>query len=128
MGLIDVRLSGSTDNTERFFKAMLDGVQFSDIETYAQSGVDALELATPVDTGLAAGSWYYMISQTDRGYTVSWHNSDKDQSGTPIVIMLEYGHGTGTGGWVPPRDFINPATSQLFNDLTEAVWKAVQSA
>jgi hypothetical protein len=128
VGLIGVHVSGSTDKTERFFKSMLDGVQFSDIERYAQAGVSALELATPYDTGVAAGSWYYEISQTERGYTVSWLNADKDSSGTPIVIMLQYGHGTGTGGWVPPRDFINPATSQLFQELTDAVWKAVQSA
>lgn len=128
MAFIEARSSGSTKNLERFLKEIQANSMYDALEMYAQQGVDALEAVTPRDTGVAAGSWYYEISQSDYGCTISWCNADKDAQGTPIVIMLQYGHGTGTGGYVQGRDFINPATKVVFDDISDAVWKAVQSA
>lgn len=127
MGLIDVTTSGNTDKLEKFLKDMGANSLFDALETFGQEGVAALESATPRDTGVAAGSWYYQVTRSSGGATISWFNSDKDGEGTPIVILLQYGHGTGTGGWVPGRDFINPAMEQVFEHATEAIWKAVQS-
>lgn len=127
MGIISITQSGNTDNLERFLKNMEANSLFDALEVFGQEGVSALELITPFDTGLAAGSWYYTITKSDNGATISWSNSDKDRNGVPIVILLQYGHGTGTGGWVNGQDFINPAMEQVFRDATYAVWKAVQS-
>lgn len=127
MGVISVTNSGSTENLERFLKNMKANSLFDALEVFGQEGVAALESATPRETGVAAGSWYYKVTKSDRGATISWLNSDKDDEGTPIVIMLQYGHGTGTGGWVQGRDFINPVMQKVFDDATNAVWKAVQS-
>lgn len=128
MAIIEVRSSGGTDNLERFLKEMKANSIFDALTFYAEEGVAALETATPHRSGVAAGSWYYKITKSDHGCTISWLNSDKDSQGTPIVIMLQYGHGTGTGGYVAPHDFINPATKRVFDDISDAVWKAVQSA
>jgi hypothetical protein len=128
VAIIEARSSGNTNNLERFLKEIGANSMFDALETYAQQGVDALEAATPRDTGVAAGSWYYEITRHNNGCTISWLNADKDAQGTPIVIMLQYGHGTGTGGYVAGRDFINPATKQVFDEISDAVWKAVQSA
>lgn len=127
MGLISVTQSGNTDNLERFLKNMKANSLFDALETFGQEGVSALESATPRETGVAAGSWYYTIRRTNGGATISWHNSDIDDQGTPIVLLLQYGHGTGTGGYVQGEDFINPAIKQVFDEATNAVWKAVQS-
>jgi hypothetical protein len=128
VGIISVTSSGNTNNLEKFLKEMKANTLFNALEVFAQQGVDALETATPKRSGVAAGSWFYEITTTDRGCTISWLNSDKDEQGTPIVIMLQYGHGTGTGGYVQGRDFINPATKDVFDTIEDAVWKAVQSA
>jgi len=45
-----------------------------------------------------------------------------------VVILLQYGHGTGTGGYVRGRDFINPAIKPVFDKIANDVWKAVTSA
>jgi hypothetical protein len=45
--------------------------------------------------------------------------------GVNIAIILQYGHGTGTGGWVEGRDYINPAIQPLFDQLAEEAWKEV---
>ena len=47
--------------------------------------------------------------------------------GVPIAIILQYGHGTGTGGWVSGRDYINPAIQPIFERLTNEAWKEVSN-
>lgn len=118
---------GSTDKLERFLKA----VQKLDIgaiaASQAQLGVEALANSTPIDTDVAAQSWSYEVSQNGGGVTITWLNSDVE-NGFPVVIMLQYGHGTGTGGYVQGRDFINPAIQPVFDQIADTVWKAVTSA
>ena len=42
-----------------------------------------------------------------------------------IAIILQYGHGTGTGGYVAGRDYINPALAKTFDQLADEAWRAV---
>lgn len=97
------------------------------VESFAQEGVAALSAATPVDTGLAASSWGYEIETKDNITKIVWTNSDIE-NGFPVVIMLQYGHGTGTGGYVQGRDFINPAIKPIFDRIADGVWKVVTSS
>ena len=126
MGAISVTVSGNTDNIDRFLKNMQANTMFDALDVFGQQGVAALETATPRDTGVAAGSWYYDIVKTAGGATIAWKNFDS-VNGVPIVILLQYGHRTGTGGWVEGRDFINPALNRVFINAINEVWKAVQS-
>jgi hypothetical protein len=97
------------------------------LDIYAQRGVSALAAATPSETGVTAASWSYTIERSLGGCTIWWTNNHKDEAGTPIVIMLQFGHGTGTGGYVQGRDFINPAMAPIFEEIKSAVWKEVTS-
>lgn len=128
MGLIDVVLKGNTNKLETFLAVAKKELFYAELGQLAEQGVAALEAATPRDSGITAGSWSYEIEDSLNGKTIKWKNSSKDASGTPIVILLQYGHGTGTGGYVAPIDFINPATQETFDNISDAVWKAVQSA
>lgn len=118
---------GSTKNLEQY----LQRVQKLDIaaiaESQAQLGVEALANAVPEDSGLASESWGHEVSQNGGGVTITWTNSDVE-SGFPVAIMLQYGHGTGTGGYVQGRDYINPAIRPVFDQIADTVWKAVTSA
>ena len=96
------------------------------LDTYGKKGVEALAAATPVDTGLTARSWYYEISQSNGIAKLSFFNSNI-QNGVPIAIILQYGHGTGTGGWVEGRDYINPALRPIFDELANDIWREVTS-
>jgi hypothetical protein len=100
---------------------------YASLEGYAQRGVDALASATPVDSGLAAASWTYEIKSSPMGATITWLNTDIE-NGFPVAIMLQYGHGTGTGGYVQGRDYINPAVRPIFDEIANSVWRAVASA
>lgn len=93
-------------------------------DVYGRRGVAALESATPRDSGLAANSWYYEIEKTANSVRIVFLNSDIE-NGFPVAIMLQYGHGTGNGGWVEGRDYINPAIQPIFDEIAEAAWKEV---
>lgn len=118
---------GSFDKMERFLKA----VQKLDVgkvaAAQAEVGVRALAAATPIDSQLASRSWNYEVRQNGGKISIVWTNSDIE-NGFPVVIMLQLGHGTGTGGYVQGRDFINPAIRPVFDKIAETVWKAVTSA
>lgn len=125
--MISLSSEGSFDKTFKFLAAMqnLDIKKICDNE--AQKGVRALIAATPKDSGIAANSWSYEIEHTTSTTTIWWKNTDVE-TGFPVALMLQYGHGTGTGGWVQGKDYINPAMRPVFDQIAETVWKAVTSA
>lgn len=118
---------GSFNKTEKFLRAMQRLKVSQLVKDQAQAGVDALRQATPKDSGLAASSWSYQIVQNGSGVTITWTNSDVE-NGFPVAIMLQHGYGTGTGGYVQGRDYINPAMQPVFDKISDRVWKAVTSA
>lgn len=96
------------------------------LDSCGQLGVSALASATPIDSGLAAHSWTYVVEATKTSATITWKNTDIE-NGFPVAIMLQYGYGTGTGGYVAGRDYINPAMAPVFDQIAEKIWKAVTS-
>lgn len=115
---------GDFKKTENFLKAMRQQKIFNKLEYYAQKGVDALSAATPVDTGLTAASWSYEIEYTDTHVSIYWTNTNVNK-GVNIAFILQYGHGTGTGGYVKGRDYINPAITPIFDEISENIWNEV---
>ena len=124
--MINFKVHGNYNKTERFLHKAKDVTPRSLLDHYGQMGVNALEKATPMDTGVTANSWSYEINTTPSSFGIVWTNSNTIY-GKPLVIMLQYGHGTGTGGYVRGRDFINPAIQPIFDQIQDAVWKEVTS-
>lgn len=118
---------GDFSRTNNWLKRLLGGNYTSHLDSMGKEGVKALASMTPVDSGETATSWSYKVEKTRRGYTISWYNSHIN-NGVPIAIILQYGHGTGTGGYVQGRDYINPAIRPIFDEIADRAWKAVKSA
>jgi hypothetical protein len=127
--VISVSSDGSFKKTESFLKSMtkLSSTIESVMHACGKRGVQALSVATPIDTGRTARSWDYQVSIKDGRYSIIWTNSDIE-GGFPVAIMLQYGYGTGTGGYVQGVDYINPAVKPIFEEIRDKVWKAVTSA
>lgn len=126
MKQIVFKQKGDYSKITKYLERIKRGVNIKSLEKYADEGVRALAAATPVRTGLTAKSWYYEISQKDGIVKISFCNSNI-QNGVPIAIILQYGHGTRTGGWVEGRDYINPAIQPIFDKITEDAWKEVSN-
>ena len=125
--MVHITTSGSFDRTDKFLSRMSKRNIIKNLNVYGQMGVDALSAETPVDTGKTAASWYYEIEGSGLDFIIRWCNSDLDNEGTAIAIMLQLGHGTGTGGYVQGRDYINPAIAPIFETIANDAWKEVTS-
>lgn len=122
--MITLTVKGDYKKTRR----MLEKAEHMNINSilnkYGKEGVEALRLATPVDSGKTADSWGYRVSQDRNGASIYWTNSNI-VNGISIAVILRYGHGTGTGGYVKGRDYLSPAIRPIFDEIAESAWKEV---
>ena len=122
--MISFRQKGDFSKLTRFLEKAKNVVRIGDLDKYGREGVAALSSATPVDSGVTASSWYYKVEHTNGSAKINFYNSNI-QNGVPIAIILQYGHGTGNGGWVQGRDYINPAIQSIFDKIAENAWREV---
>ena len=122
--MIRFRHKGDFSKTTRFLERIKEAVHLGELDKYGREGVAALSSATPVNTGKTANSWYYDIQHSKNSVVISFNNSNI-QNGVPIAIILQYGHGTGTGGWVEGRDYINPSIKPVFDRIADEAWREV---
>lgn len=124
--MIKLRSKGNFNKTYRFLKKAREWRDRKLLDIYGQLGVNALKSATPKATGKTASSWFYTITEEENSTTITWNNSNVNK-GVNIAIVLQYGHGTGTGGYVRGIDYINPALAPIFEKLAARAWEEVAS-
>lgn len=96
------------------------------LNKYGKRGVEALKEYTPKDTGLTSESWSYEVLDDQNGSRIVWRNSNVE-NGIVVAVLLQYGHATGTGGYVEGTDYINPAIQKVFQGIADEAWKEVTS-
>lgn len=124
--MITIKQKGDFKKLNRYLEKLLNVIKRGELDKYGRMGVDALAAATPTDTGKTASSWYYEVKHTNGGASIVFRNSNVND-GVPIAIILQLGHGTGTGGYVAGRDYINPAIQPIFDQIANDAWKEVTS-
>jgi len=122
--MINLDSTGSFKNIDAFLKRMSNNDLFSDLERYGRMGVDALSSATPNETGLTARSWVYKVTKSRGLQSIGWYNTNTT-NGVNVAILIQYGHGTGTGGYIQGRDYINPVIQPLFDTIANEIWRKV---
>jgi hypothetical protein len=124
--MFELNSKGNWDNTRNFLRKLSHGGIFSNLDRWGQMGVDALSQATPQRTGLTAQSWQYRIINDARGPGIEWYNTN-EEFGQPVAVLIQYGHGTRTGGYVQGYDYINPATKRVVDEIVAEIEKEVRS-
>ena len=122
--MISVKVKGNFNKTTDFLKRN-QKIKIKNLSRLAQEGVEALQALTPVDTGLTQASWGYHIVNTNDEISITWTNSNLTKEGTPIAILLHYGHATRNGGYVMGTEYINEALKPVFDRIADDVWKEV---
>lgn len=126
MSLIKISQRGDFSKTIRFLRKLRSKKFYEKLNKYGQIGVDALREATPKRTGVTSESWTYEVHVGGSSATITWSNTNQNK-GIPIVVLIQYGHGTRNGGYVPPNDFINPAMRPIFEQIANEIWMEVIS-
>lgn len=125
-GIITFKSEGDLKYMNGFFKRTKVKNFRECLEYFGQRGVEALALETPIDTGETAMSWDYEIVESDGRIELIWTNSSTaGDTSIPVVLLIQYGHGTRNGGYVAPYDFINPVTRQIFKEIADSIWREV---
>lgn len=122
--MIQCRVKGNFKNTNNFLQKLLKLDFESVLKKYAEEGVEALSSATPKRTGKTADSWDYEIVKENHRISIFWTNSNLNE-GVPVAVILEFGHGTGWGGYVQGRHYISPAIQPVFDKIASEAWKEV---
>lgn len=122
--MISFRQKGDFSKLTKYFERVKEAAKLGVLDKYGREGVAALASATPTETGKTASSWTYEIEHQNGSVSIVYSNTNINK-GVPIAIILQYGHGTGTGGWVQGRDYINPAIRPVFDRLADEAWREV---
>jgi hypothetical protein len=125
--MVSIKSKGDFKNFNKFVKHMMDHDYEKVIDRYARMGVKALSEATPIDSGETARSWDYEVHYSKGRTEIVWTNSNVTKYGTPVAILIQYGHHTKSGAFVQGIDFINPALKPVFAKLADEIWKEVTS-
>lgn len=134
--ILELKSNGDMKKTDTWLRKLLKLDLQSILDRYGERGVKILSAATPVDTGKTAASWTYTtsITRTSSGgvtsATITWSNTNltEGRQHIPVVILIECGHGTRNGGYVPPNPFIKENITPLLNEMAEKLWKEVKDA
>lgn len=124
--MFEVSATGDYRRTLAYLTKLSKADFYRTLNSAGSRGVAALRAATPIESGQTASSWNYEVETSASGASITWTNSHTE-NGVPIAVILQYGHGTGTGGYVQGRDYINPALAPIFDKIAEDVWKVVRS-
>lgn len=121
------KYQGSFERTTRFLTDASNTNKKTEqiLKKYGEKGVKLLQQATPKDTGKTANSWTYEVKVTNTGCKLIFNNENLAPNGTPVAILIQYGHGTKNGGYVLGRDYLTPVFEPLFEKLKDDVWKEV---
>ena len=122
--MISFRQKGDFSKLDRYLERLKESARLGILHKYGKAGGAALSSATPLDSGTTASSWYYKIEHNRGSASIAFYNSNVNK-GVPIAIILQYGHGTGTGGWVQGKDYINPAIQPIFDQIADEAWREV---
>ena len=120
MGVISFHHKGNFSKTDKYFSSLMHKDYLDILTKYGQMGVEALIAATPVDTGLASRSWGYRIEHGDGVVRLIWTNDDIE-GGVNVVVLVDRGHATKSGSWVPGQHFIDEAISPIIAQIAREV-------
>jgi len=122
--MITIKHKGNFNNSERFLNNAIIAKHLDILMRYGKEGVKALASVTPVKTGKTRDSWDFKIVRDRTKISIIWINTNV-VNGTPIAVILQYGHATGTGGWVEGIDYINPIIRPVFDKMANDIWREV---
>lgn len=124
--VITIQQKGDFSKTMQFLGKCKTPLDIEKLRRYGEIGVQALKKATPVDTGKTRDSWWYDIEITKNGASLIWFNDNYAGNGerytVPVAILLDNGHATKDGRWVPGRDFIQPALEPVIQQIENDIW------
>lgn len=122
--MIKTETSGDFNDIERFLKAVSNSSSLKTIDKMGADIVQILRDLTPKDSSKTANSWRYEVTETSAGVNLEILNSNLNGN-VSVARLIHFGHGTGTGGYVPPRPFIDTAIDSVYRKSINSVFNEI---
>ena len=120
---IRIQSRGSFNNSKAWLSDVINRTDSSFLRTVASDGEKSLSNNTPRDTGETASGWTSDIETTRRGNRITWYNVAHPHTSVNIAKIIELGHGTGTGGYVPPNPYIKKSMDSVWDRASSLIEK-----
>lgn len=86
-------------------------------QKYGEFGVQKLQEYTPKRTGETAAGWDYELNQNGNKIEVYFVNTAHPELSVNLAKIIQLGHGTRNGGYVPPVNYIHPAMATVYKKV-----------
>lgn len=125
MGIISVKMKGSFNRTELFFKKIQHLYNSGVLDVIAQETVEELKKVTPKkdynNKKLSlADAWSYEIVK-DKKRIVIYFNNSIVENGVNIALIVNDGHLTKSGRWVPGQHYVEEPIDNACNKILKHI-------
>lgn len=120
---ISFESKGDFDVVRSWLKKVVSTNPSVAINQIASEGTRSLAANTPKDTGETAAGWKAEVSTKGGVTEIGWINTAHPEAGVNVAKLIELGHGTRTGGYVPPNPYIKDAMNPIFKDAGDKIVK-----
>ena len=117
---MNISSEGSFNNLESFLKRTVKNSSKQEVVELAEAIVSKLRQDTPKRSGKTAGAWSYNIYNSSSGFVIEIVNTNNNGS-VNVARIINFGHGTGTGGYVPPQPFITRAIDSVYKSKIDSI-------
>ena len=117
---MNISTEGSFNNLESFLKRTVKNSSKQEVVELAEAIVSKLRQDTPKRSGKTASSWSYNISNSSNGFVIEIVNTNNNGS-VNVARIIHFGHGTGTGGYVPPQPCITTAIDSVYKSKIDSI-------
>lgn len=114
---------GNFDATADWLKRVSNPKPSNALDSIAKEGTRSLAEKTPKATGATASGWTEKVTVTGDITEIAWSNNAHPEAGVNIAKLIELGHGTGTGGYVPPQPYIKEAMKPVWSNVDNKLVK-----
>lgn len=108
---------GDFNNMERWLSKVVKTNMESPLNQLASQGTKSLAAHTPIETGETASGWQADVIKRGEISEIVWTNNAHPEAQVNVAKLIETGHGTGTGGYVPPRPYIKQSMKPVWDKV-----------
>lgn len=120
---ISFESKGNFDNVTKWLNKAMTKKPSMTVAQVANEGERRLAASTPKSTGETAAGWKSIVTTKGDVTEIAWVNTAHPEAGVNVAKIIELGHGTGTGGYVPPNPYVKQAMDPVFKSAGDKVVK-----
>ena len=120
---VKIESKGDFDDVTRWLDDISKRRPSKALSDIASDGTKSLANHTPRDTGATAEGWQAKITTKGTTSEIAWINTAHPETSANIALLIEQGHGTRTGGYVPPNPYIKESMKSVWSDAGDKIAK-----